>query len=123
MAQGRFWSRVSHLSDVLFRILVGLTAGANRMVFGSSVYQPSTRTSRTWAHVADSRRVVVLPPAAGAAQTTSSRSAEDRLLAVGCKGRMKPIEEGNLRCLQPSACLVEIEPLDAVNLGECLDDA
>ena len=42
---------------------------------------------------------------------------------VGCKGRLKPIEEGNLRCLQPSACLVEIEPFDAVDLGECLDGA
>jgi hypothetical protein len=42
---------------------------------------------------------------------------------VGCKGRLKPIEEGNLRRLQPSACLVEIEPSDAVDLGECLDGA
>ncbi len=41
----------------------------------------------------------------------------------GGKGRLKPIEEGNLRCLQPSACLVEIEPFDAVDLGECLDGA
>ena len=41
----------------------------------------------------------------------------------GGKGRLKPIEEGNLRCLHPSARLVEIEPLDAVDLGECLDDA
>ena len=45
------------------------------------------------------------------------------LCRVGCKGRLKPIEEGNLRCLQPSACLVEIEPFDAVDLGECLDGA
>ena len=39
------------------------------------------------------------------------------------EGRLKSIEEGNLRCLQPSACLVEIEPFDAVDLGECLDGA
>ena len=49
MAQGRFWSRVCHLPDVLFRRFVDLTAGANRMVFGHSVYQPSTRTGRTQA--------------------------------------------------------------------------
>src|SRR4029079_11178203 len=48
---------------------------------------------------------------------------EDRLWVVGCKGGLKPIEEGNLRCLQPSACLVEIEPFDAVDLGECQDGA
>ena len=39
------------------------------------------------------------------------------------EGRLKPIEERSLRCLQSSACLVEIEPFDAVDLGECLDGA
>jgi hypothetical protein len=42
---------------------------------------------------------------------------------VGCKGRLKPIEEGNLRCLQPSLYLVEIEPLDTVNLTGVLGRA
>ena len=40
----------------------------------------------------------------------------------GGKGRLKPIEEGNLRRLHPSACLIEIEPFDAIDLGECLHD-
>ena len=52
-----------------------------------------------------------------------SRRGDERLCVVGCEGRLKLIEEGNLRCLQPSACLVEIEPFDAVDLGECLDGA
>jgi hypothetical protein len=47
---------------------------------------------------------------------------EDRSSLVGCEG-LKPIEEGNLRCLQPSACLVEVEPFDAVDLGEGLNRA
>src|SRR5215510_5366268 len=51
------------------------------------------------------------------------RSVENRSWLVGCEGRAKPIEEGNLRCLEPSACLVEIEPFDTVDLGERLDDA
>jgi hypothetical protein len=34
MAQGPFRNRVCHLSDVVFRSLVGLTAGAHRMVMG-----------------------------------------------------------------------------------------
>lgn len=42
---------------------------------------------------------------------------------VEWKGRLQPIEEGDLCCLQPSACLVEIEPFDAIDLRECLDDA
>jgi hypothetical protein len=60
MAQGPFRNRVCHLSDALFRNLLGLAARANRMVIGLSVYQPSTGTGRTWAHEADSR-VLPLP--------------------------------------------------------------
>ena len=58
-----------------------------------------------------------------AGEAPSTFCAEDRLCVVGCKRRLKPIEEGNLRCLQSSACLVEIEPFDAVDLRECLDGA
>jgi hypothetical protein len=57
------------------------------------------------------------------AEAPSTFRAEDRLRVVAWKGRLKAIEEGNLRCLQSSARLVEIEPFDAVDLGECLDGA
>src|SRR5262249_53417062 len=52
-----------------------------------------------------------------------SRLENEHRPTLGCEGLLKPIEEGNLRCLQPSACLVEIEPFDTVDLGERLDDA
>ena len=38
------------------------------------------------------------------------------------EGGLEPLEEGNLCCLQPAACLVELEPLDTVDLGKGLDD-
>ena len=60
----------------------------------------------------------VLRPAGRAARVLRRGSVRG-----GGEGRLKSIEEGNLRCLQPSACLIEGEPLDAVDLGECLDDA
>jgi hypothetical protein len=51
----------------------------------------------------------------------STSCTEDRSYLVVSESCLKPIEEGNLRCLQPPACLVEIEPLDSVDLGEGLD--
>jgi hypothetical protein len=53
MARGRFRNRVCHLSSALFRGLLGLAAGANGLVFGLPVYQPSTRTGRTQMYWAD----------------------------------------------------------------------
>ena len=39
------------------------------------------------------------------------------------QGRLQPIEERNLRRFQPAVCLVEVEPLDPVDLGKRLNDA
>jgi hypothetical protein len=77
MAQGRFWSRVGQLSDVVFRSLVDLTAGANRMVFESSVYQPSTRTG--WDAVVRSGLMGTPVPSRNETDATDKRySAQNR---------------------------------------------
>jgi hypothetical protein len=58
---------------------------------------------------------------AAALTNNERRAAPGRKRLAQQQGRLKPIEEGRLGCLQPSACLVEIEPFDPVDLGECLD--